>query len=100
MEETNTRSVRDTMAEAVNIARASGVNISETDIEPQIAGARARFPLVTPSLLQDLRAGSPLEHGSFAGFISRQGKAHGISTPLNDWLFEELTIRSRSTNNE
>ncbi len=84
------RKVSEAMAETVRVAQANGINLTEADIEPQIATALERYSPVTPSLLQDLRAGRPLEHHSFAGFVAREGKRLGIPTPINDQLLAAL----------
>lgn len=37
-------------------------------------------------------SGSRLEIDSLSGFVSRQGKKHGLSTPLNDFVYATLKL--------
>gem|GEM_PF-6191679 len=84
-----------TMAEVVQIAQAHGVRVTNADIEPQIATVHTNFAANIPSLLEDLRAGQPLELAAFGGFIVQQGRAHGIPTPWNDTIVATLEPHRR-----
>jgi 2-dehydropantoate 2-reductase len=72
--------------EAVAVARAEGVRLSEEDVE-------GIFPIVTglapdgkTSMLQDIDAGRKTEVEIFAGTVIELGARHGLPTPVNELL--------------
>ena len=51
----------------------------------------ASYPPETgSSMLNDRRAGRPLEYDALTGAVVRRARAHGIATPCNDTLLALL----------
>jgi 2-dehydropantoate 2-reductase len=74
---------RGLLAEAVEVARAEGADLSESDIEPTL-DEYARFnPDGGSSMLYDRLAGRSMEHDHLTGTIVRLAERHGIPAPLN-----------------
>ena len=48
-----------------------------------------------PSMLQDLEQGKPTEIDAFAGYVSKNGKKHGIATPTCDLLCSLIRFKER-----
>ena len=78
------------MREVIAIARARSVDLSEQDIgewykvlEPLNAAGKT-------SMLQDVEAGRTTEVEMLAGKVIELGTRHGIQTPVNQRLFDEL----------
>lgn len=78
------------MAEVQAIAKAEGVNNTETMIEETIALMRSIRPEGRTSMLQDIEAGRKTEVDLFAGTIVKLGLKHGIPTPHNEALTQRL----------
>lgn len=43
-----------------------------------------------PSMEQDRRAKRPSEVEMFAGTVIKYGEKHGVSVPVNRWLYDEI----------
>ena len=72
------------VSEAVAVGRARGVGLRD-DEETQVMAAIGALPRdVEPSLLLDLRNGSPTEIDVLSGAISRFGDELEIDTPIHD----------------
>jgi 2-dehydropantoate 2-reductase len=81
---------RGVLAEAVEVGRAEGAEVSTADIEPIVAGATRWGPETGSSMLYDRQAGRPMEHQHLTGEVVRRGAAAGIPTPLNSALLALL----------
>ena len=78
------------MAEVVAVAAAEGVALSQADIDSWVAIIDSFPPDGEPSMRQDGKARRPSEVELFAGTIRRLGARHGVPTPVNDWLYEQI----------
>ncbi len=84
------RQMRQAMCEVLPLAEAEGINLTEDDVEAWMKVADNMSPDGKPSMLQDIEAGRPNEVGLFSGTVRQLAKKHGISVPLNDWLYTIL----------
>ncbi len=76
-----------TVAEAIAVAKALGINIVTTD--PELPWRRAWEGLpygFKASMLQSIEKGSPTEVDVMHGAVCRGGRQAGIPTPINDTL--------------
>lgn len=78
------------MKEVQAIAKAEGVNKTETMIEEAVKHVKTMTPEGKTSMLQDVLAGRKTEVEMFAGTIIDYGKKHNIPTPYNQILKEML----------
>lgn len=78
--------VRDSMLEVVAIAKAKGIDLSESDITAFEAILANFSPLGKTSMLQDIEAKRKTEVEYFAGTVISLGKQLSIPTPVNDIL--------------
>jgi len=74
--------VRQAMQEAVAVAQASGVSLTDADIAKHIEVTLAMGPVKT-SMWQDIDRHRPTEVDFLNGFIVERGAALGIDTPIN-----------------
>lgn len=81
---------KNVMKEVQAIAKAEGVNNTETMVEETVAHIKTMIPEGKTSMLQDVEAGRKTEVEMFAGTIIDYGKKHGIPTPYNKILKEML----------
>lgn len=89
-------SARSLMLEALPVARKEGAAITENDVA-SILGWIASIPKDSlSSMLQDRRAGVPLEYEALTGAVVRAGRRHQIETPLNEFV---LSLLSRTKMN-
>lgn len=78
------------MREAIAAGRAEGIELDDQLVPRWLALIDSLDRDGKPSLCQDLEAGRPTEVELFSGTIRRLGKAHGISTPANDFLYDNI----------
>lgn len=78
------------MREVVAVAAAEGVTLTQADIDSWVSIIDSFPPDGEPSMRQDGKAHRPSEVELFSGTIRRLGQAHGIPTPVNDWLYEQI----------
>ena len=89
----------DVLEEAFAVARAAGVGLPWPDAEgyrrlfygelvPSTAGHRS-------SMLQDLERGRPTEIDAINGHLVREGRRHGVATPVNATLAGVIRARVR-----
>jgi 2-dehydropantoate 2-reductase len=81
--------------EGLAVARALGIEL-EGDPERLIFEAGRTNYDHKPSMLQDVLARRPTEIGTLNGGIAAQGRAVGVSTPLNDMVVELIRGLERS----
>lgn len=86
---------RAAMEEVRSVAAEEGVVIAESDIDEWFRILDGLGADKKPSMLHDVEAGRATEVELFAGTIRRLGEKHGIPTPVNDWLYEELQKKSQ-----
>lgn len=72
--------------EVVVLARASGVDLGESDIEQCLDIFGRLSPGRKTSMLQDVEAGRKTEIEIFAGTVVELGRAHNVPTPINETL--------------
>lgn len=80
------------MREVQSIAKAEGVNNTETMIDDALDALKLMCPEGKTSMLQDVEAGRKTEVDMFAGVMIELGKKHKISTPYNKVLKELIEI--------
>lgn len=78
------------MREAQMIAGLEGYPISETEFEGWVALADGLSPSGKPSMRQDGEAKRRSEVELFSGTMVRLAKKHGVSVPVNAWLYERI----------
>lgn len=80
------------MREVLAIAKAEGINNTETMIEETVAHLNTMLPEGKTSMLQDIEAGRKTEVNMFAGTVIDFGKKHNIPVPYNKMLKELIDI--------
>ena len=78
--------------EVIAVARAKGVNIAPDYPEKDLDFLKSLPPDNMPSTLQDLLAGRKSEKEMFGGTMVRLGKALGVPTPLNEFLYHAIAV--------
>ena len=78
------------MREALAVARAEGVDVTEADLAQMAELIASLDPDGMPSMAQDRINGKPTEVEEFSGTIVRLAKKHGILVPTNRWLYERV----------
>lgn len=80
------RGVRVIAKEVQSVAKSSGVNITQDDIEDMIKHVTRITDHGKTSMLQDVLAHRDTENNYFAGAVSRLGRKNGIPTPICDFV--------------
>lgn len=80
------------MREVQTIAKAEGVNDTETMIDDALESLKMMCPEGKTSMLQDVEAGRKTEVDMFAGVMIELGKKHNIPTSYNNVLKELIEI--------
>ena len=78
------------MREVIAVGNAEGVNLTEADLQEYDSLIKTLAPDGMPSMAQDRIAKRHSEVDMFAGTIIAYGKKHGIPTPVNEWLYEQV----------
>ena len=78
------------MREVISLARAEQVDLSEADIKEWYRILATLDPVGKTSMLQDVEARRPTEVQMLAGTAIELGRRHGMPTPVNRCLFEDL----------
>ena len=78
------------MREAIEVARACGIALTEQDLQEYIALAGTLAPESMPSMRQDALAHRKTEVELFAGTVLARARELGLATPVNAWLYEKL----------
>ncbi len=71
------------MREAIALAKASGVNLVDQDVDEWYTFLNTLSPQGKTSMLQDIEAGRKTEVEIFGGKVVELGGTHGIPTPVN-----------------
>jgi 2-dehydropantoate 2-reductase len=82
-------------AEAVAVARASGVRLNVGDPIAHVRTLGGKIPNAKPSMLLDYEAGRRCEIAAINGSIPRLGRPLGVPTPVNDVVVALVTARER-----
>jgi 2-dehydropantoate 2-reductase len=75
---------RQAMTEVVALATAEGVTLESGIVEHMLTLAQRYQPEAKVSMLEDLEAGKPLELDWLSGYVSREARRLGVSTPFHD----------------
>ncbi len=75
---------RQAMTEVVALATAQGVTLEAGIVDAVLAAAQRYRPDAKVSMLADLEAGKPLELDWLSGYVSREARRLGVSTPFHD----------------
>lgn len=78
------------MQEAIEIANAEGIDLTQEDAQYYTALMRTLEPDATPSMRQDGMQKRPSEVEMFAGKIIELGKKHNIRVPVNEMLYQKV----------
>ena len=78
------------MREAQQMAALEGYAISEEEFGEWVALLDSFSPEGKPSMRQDGEARRKSEVELFAGTMVRLGKKHGVSLPVNEWLYKRV----------
>ena len=75
---------RQAMTEVVALATAKGVTLESGIVDHMLTLAERYQPDAKVSMLEDLEAGKPLELDWLSGYVSREARQLGVSTPFHD----------------
>ena len=80
------------MLEVIALAKASGVNLSEQDLTGWYPILNSLSPQGKTSMLQDIEAKRKTEVEMFSGKVVSLGQSLGISTPVNQTVFQIIRV--------
>ena len=80
------------MREVIALAKAENVKLDENDLLHWLNIIKPLAAEGMPSMRQDLLQGRKTEVNLFAGTVVSLGQKHGIPTPVNQALLEEILI--------
>ena len=78
------------MREALAVAQAEGVDVTEADLAQMAALIASLDPAGMPSMAQDRINGKLTEVDEFAGAVIARAEKHGILVPQNRWLYARI----------
>lgn len=78
------------MQEVITLAKAEGVKLDHNDLLYWLNVIKPLAAEGMPSMRQDLLQGRKTEVDLFAGTVVKLGQKHGIATPVNQALLEEI----------
>lgn len=78
------------MKEVLALGNAEGIPLTEKDIDYYVGLLKQLDPKGMPSMAQDRISRRPSEVEMFAGTVIPLGKKHGISTPVNQKLYNKI----------
>ena len=79
--------VQKVVAEAVSVAAADGLSISEEEALELVLSVAEKTAANTSSMLQDVLRGRETEIEAINGYIVRRAEEHGIAAPVNETLY-------------
>lgn len=88
------------MREVIAVARCSGVDLTERDIEEWLSVLSGLSPEGKTSMLQDVEDGRKTEVEIFAGRIVSEGRRCRVPTPVNETLLQILQVYERQRGGE
>ena len=78
------------MREAMAVARAEGIELTEQDLGDMVDLIASIDPAGMPSMAQDRVVHRRTEVEEFAGTVIRLAEQHGILVPQNRWLYDRI----------
>lgn len=78
------------MREALAVANAEGVALTEADLSQMLHVIEGLDPDGMPSMAQDRIAHRKTEVEEFSGTILRLAAKHGIEVPQNEWIYQRI----------
>ena len=78
------------MREALAVARAEGVDVTEADLAQMAQLIASLDPAGMPSMAQDRVNEKPTEVEEFSGTVCRLAERHGLLVPTNQWLYQRV----------
>ena len=78
------------MQEVIELSKLEGVNINPEDIQKWIEILKSFDQKGYPSMAQDRKARRKSELEMFAGTVLSLAQKHGIKTPANQFLYDEI----------
>lgn len=84
-----------TAQEVYAVAHAKGILLPEDTIDKAFAAIARQAPETTASTQRDLMEGKPSELENFNGFIVKEGKKLGVLTPVNQLIYELLSLQEK-----
>lgn len=82
--------MKQAMQEVIEVARAEGVNLTQDDLERDIAIEQTLDPQSYPSMRQDIVAGRKTEVQMFSGILIELAQKHGIQVPVNRKYYNKI----------
>ncbi len=82
--------MRKTAEEIKNVANGKGIALNDEHINAVFGVINSLDPETTASTQRDIMEGKPSELENFNGYIVQEGKRLGISTPVNQFIYECL----------
>lgn len=83
--------------EVVDLAERLHIGLRREDIEEYFAIIQELSPEGKTSMLQDIERGRETEVEAFAGTVIRLGRAHNVSTPVNQMLYLMIKVLEQQT---
>jgi 2-dehydropantoate 2-reductase len=80
------------LRETVAVGIAEGVKLAPNTVDKSLATTHAMPPHHMTSMGNDLLRGNRLELPWFAGKVVELGRRHGISTPVNSFIYTALKL--------
>lgn len=78
------------MREVISLSEKEGIPLSESDLDYWLSVLATLSPVGKPSMAQDVEARRYSEVELFAGTVLKLGKQHGVSTPVNQELYDRI----------
>ena len=78
------------MREVLELSRYEGVKLTEDDLDFYVELMNTMSPQGMPSMRQDGLAHRRSEVELFSGTVCRLAKKHGLSVPVNEWLYARV----------
>lgn len=88
--------LRSAFQEVFDVAKARGVALPETSVEDALAIVDSLPEQATASMQRDIGAGRPSELEAQTGTVVRLGRAAGVPTPANDFVYGALLPREKN----
>lgn len=89
--------MQDAMKEVLQITQKNGVKLTPADLDKWDAVLMGMPPESRPSMLNDLESGRQTEVEMLAGTVCRLGKELGVSTPVNQVLYQAIRAKEQAT---
>lgn len=80
------------MREVITLSKNEGASLTEEDLNYWLDVLGTLNPDGKPSMAQDVEAMRPSEVELFSGTVLKLGEKYGISTPVNQYLYEQIKL--------